>query len=101
MSDFTGGDMVPGASRRIASRQAPDASALVTSKETAGLTDRRWRGRATPRNKGAGAEAVMNVAMQQSRDFLRERCLRVSDVREAIVRAALSRHPSAGNITTT
>jgi len=45
----------------------------------------------TPRNKGAGAEAVMNDAMQQFREILHERSLRVTNVREAIVRAALSR----------
>lgn len=45
----------------------------------------------TPRNKSAGAEAIMNEAMQKFRDFLHERSLRVTDVREAIVQAAVSR----------
>jgi len=45
----------------------------------------------TRRNNGAVAQATMNEALTSFRDFLHRRSLRVTDVREAIVRAALER----------
>jgi len=45
----------------------------------------------TRRNKATVADATMNEAIDSFRTFLHQRSLRATDVREAIVRAALDR----------